>query len=209
MAGKHTPHVATQNPAGSACDPSQWVERYGDTLLGYVMLQVQDQALAEELVQETFLAALQAREQFDRRSSERTWLVGILKHKIVDQFRRSGRQRAAGGLSAEDDPLDEFFDRKGRWKRRPVSWTPDPSALAENLEFWAAFEHCFNTLPERLSEVFALRIVNEAPADDVCKVLAISSTNLWVMLHRARTRLRDCLERTWFKSDRDSYAQLP
>lgn len=169
-------------------DPEVWVEQHGDYLFRYALFRLRDPDLAESLVQETFLAALHSQEKFAGRSSERTWLVGILKHKIIDYFRRSSREQSE----------EEFFNERGYWKVEPEEWRLDPSAVIENQEFWRALTHCVSELSPRLANAFLLREVDGLSSEEVCKTLNISAPNLWVMLHRARLHLRQCLEKHWF-----------
>ncbi|HDZ22145.1 MAG TPA: sigma-70 family RNA polymerase sigma factor [Phycisphaerae bacterium] len=180
-------------------DPEAWVDAHADALFRYALLKVRNSEAAEDLVQETFLAAMQSRESFRGASALRTWLIGILRHKIVDRLRRSARQRTMNG-DVDDNLVDGWFDRKGRWITRPERWQMDPPRLLENREFWQIFQTCLEALPERIGEVFSLRVMTEIDSEEVCKLLDVSSTNLCVMLHRARARLRACLEANWFGS---------
>jgi len=182
-------------------DPEAWVDTHADALFRYALLKVRDSEAAEDLVQETFLAAIQSRESFRGASALRTWLIGILRHKILDRMRQSARQPTMNE-DAYDSLVDGQFDRKGRWITRPGRWQMDPARLLENREFWQIFQSCLEDLPGRLGDAFSLRVMNEIKSEEVCKFLEISSTNLWVMLHRARARLRACIEANWFESKR-------
>ncbi len=169
-------------------------------LLRYALLQLRNPAQAEDAVQETLLAALEGRERFSGRSSLRTWLTGILKHKIIDHHRRSGRERplvSADDDRAEADIVDALFADDGHWREFPADWGSPATAL-ENSRFWKAFELCLQRLPERTARVFTMREVMEMSTDDICQELDITTTNCWVMLHRARLTLRECLQLTWF-----------
>jgi RNA polymerase sigma-70 factor (ECF subfamily) len=154
--------------------------------------------IAEDLVQETLLAAIQAAEHFRGESSERTWLIGILRHKLLDWRRRQGRQQTTGAISEPDEVIDQWFDDRGWWRTPPKGWTVDVNSLIEKEEFWAVFRRCLDGVPERLGQVFAMRVIDETPSDEICKALNLRPTNFWVMLHRARARLRKCLESNWF-----------
>ena len=178
-------------------DPETWVEQHGDYLFGYAMLRLRDPQLGEDIVQETFLAALNARGSFSGRSSERTWLVGILKNKIVDYIRKISRERPVDDVESYID-TEEFFDQDGAWKLKPNEWASDPAVNFERKEFWEAFKRCLTALPSRLHDAFSLREMEGMDSSEVCKVLDISATNLWVILHRARLSLRSCLETDWF-----------
>jgi len=188
-------------------DPARWLEEYGDFLYSMAYLRLHDPAAAEDAVQETLLAAWKSRERFAGLSSEKTWLAGILKKKIVDQLRRAFRdgsnQDPGDGEDIEDAGYYPSGKYKGHWIARegPTAWGDNPQDALERQEFWAVFEQCLGLLPPRLSAVFVLYELEEMPADDICRELGITPTNLWVMLHRARKRLRLCLEQRWFGGD--------
>lgn len=185
-------------------DPSQWLDQHGDYLFRYALLQLRDSALAEDLVQETLLAALESRERFSGASSERTWLTGILKHKIVDCIRR--RMREPAFAQGDEEALkvlaatDVLFDERGEWVNGPRAWG-DPEAALDQRQFWQAFNQCLRNLPKSLAMIFSLREFSEMPTDDLCAELGISASNSWVMLYRARVALRECLERNWLGSE--------
>ena len=175
-----------------------WVDDHAGYLFRYALPRVRDHHAAEELVQETFLAALKAFESFHSKSSPRTWLVGILRHKIMDLFRKLDRRRETESLDEGDPTIDSWFDSKGGWIKPPAQIKADPAARQERADFWVVFEDCLSTLPEPQAEAFTLRVMDGVHSEEICKVLSISSTNLWVLLHRARARLRACLETKWF-----------
>ena len=177
-------------------DPQDWVEKHGDYLFRSALLRVRDPTVAEEMVQETLLAALQARERFAGQSSERTWLVGIMKHKITDHFRRTAREQAGAEGDIGDQENSELFNETGHWRDQsagPKDWG-DPSYALDRQQFWEAMKHCLGELPHRTATVFTLREIDEVPSEEICNLLKITKSNLWVMLHRARTHLRRCLE---------------
>ena len=182
-------------------DPEQWVDEYGDYLYRYALSRLRDASAAEDVVQETFLAAFKGAARFSGQSSEKTWLVGILKHKIVDFIRKASRERAYDDVTLAEDRVDDFFDRKGHWKAGPAEWTVNPRKAFEQREFWAVFEGCLGNLQDRLAAVFTLREIEGMSAEEICKELDITSTNLWVMLYRARNKLKDCLQENWFKAN--------
>ncbi len=177
--------------------PERWVEEHGNALYRYALVRVRDEHISEELVQETFLSALQARERFTGGSSARTWLIGILKHKILDQFRRDARMVAMDddeNSGYEDNSLVESsFSSTGRWSATLSDWG-DPEQAMENGQFWAVLQYCLDNLPKRLARLFVLREIMEGGTEEICKELAITPTNLWTMLYRARLGLRQCLE---------------
>ena len=168
-------------------------------LLRYATLHLRDAGQAEDVVQETLLAALQA--NFSGQSSLRTWLTGILKHKIVDLIRKQSREAPLAG-SADDEQLDDFdvlFDQRGHWNGsdEPQSWQ-QPNAALESRQFWRVYEECASRMPKRVALVFAMREIMDMDIDAICKALSISATNCSVILYRARMSLRLCLDRNWF-----------
>jgi RNA polymerase sigma-70 factor (TIGR02943 family) len=177
-------------------DPDQWVDAHADSLFRYALTRLRQRADAEDAVQETLLAALQAQRTFRGDSAERTWLFGILRHKIVDRIRIAVRDGDVEALPADD--IEHWQASNDHWIRPPKAWSADPATLSENAEFWQHVRACFGALPERQAQVFALRTFDGLEADEICKNIGISPTNLWVLLHRARTRLRACLESSWF-----------
>ncbi len=183
-------------------DPDRWVDDHGDALYGYAMLRLRDADLSAEVVQETFLEALKGQARFLGKSSERTWLIGILKHKIIDLYRRrSRRERASGGDEPQGFEALEFFDERGAWKV-PVGRQPElPDREIERLEFWEVFRACLADLPPNHAEAFTLIELEGLSGPEVCKILEITPTNLWARLHRARLQLRRSLEDRWFRRE--------
>lgn len=187
----------------SLSDPQLWVEQYGDYLFRCALLRVRDRVVAEDLVQETFLAALQAQDRFAGQSSERSWMVGILKHKIVDRFRKDIREQPAEDPAGLEERLEDdgSFDDDGHWKldqTAPMDWPDHPGSVLERKQFWEALQRCVGKLPPKMAKVFTLREVDEVESDTICEMLNVSTSNLWVLLHRARKQLRQCLEINFF-----------
>ncbi len=186
-----------------ATDPEKWLEKYGDLLYRFSVVRVGDRAVAEDLVQETLLSAFEAREQFHGLSSEKTWLIGILKHKIADYFRRTSREiQAADEAGQRSGDEIEIFDRRGHWKTGPEKWKGTPEKILEDKEFWKVLHHCLDGLSPNAKRAFVLREMDGMESGEICKVLGISPTNLWVTLHRARSSLRRCMELNWIKETR-------
>src|SRR3954469_17019759 len=169
------------------------VEAQRSYLLRYARLQLRDEAAAEDAVQETLLAGLAGEAGFGGRSNLRTWLTGILKHKIVDIVRKSGRETSIGS----DEELEALFDARGHWIEFPAPWT-DPDNSLEQKQFFVALEMCLDGLPAKTARVFMLREHMGLETDEICKELGITATHCWVLLHRARMALRRCLELNWF-----------
>ncbi len=184
-------------------DPETWLDQHGEYLFRSAMIRVQDRHLAEDLVQETFMAALQSCGAFCGKSSEKTWLVGILKHMIADHFRRNARELSSGESEHSLENVDDFFTNEGRWADGPIEWNSDPALLYRQKVFIAVFEGCVSGLSARLAGAYILREVEEMCPKDICTVLNISETNLSVTLHRARMQLRRCLEARWFGKKAD------
>ncbi|OAI17563.1 sigma-70 family RNA polymerase sigma factor [Methylomonas koyamae] len=171
-------------------------------LFRYALLQLKDNELADDAVQETLLAAWQSSANFEGKAGLRTWLIGILKHKIADHWRRSAREVVTSDFDQIDNGEDEadedaFFMSNGHWNGGPTTWN-DPEAALKQQEFWAIYETCQNNLPAKMAQVFMLRELVGLEAEEVCQETGISDANYWVTMHRARLRLRECLEIRWF-----------
>lgn len=165
-------------------------------LLRYASLQLRDRDAAEDAVQETLLAALAGAAGFAGRSNLRTWLTGILKHKIVDAIRRASRD--APGPAADAVGLDELFDRTGHWAEPPAAW-PAPEASLEQSQFLVVLEQCLERLPAKTAQAFMMREHMGFATADICKELGLTPTHCWVLLYRARMALRECLQANWFQ----------
>ncbi|HEY8901311.1 MAG TPA: sigma-70 family RNA polymerase sigma factor [Chthoniobacterales bacterium] len=183
----------------SAADPTRWVDDHGDCLFRYAFVRVRTQEVAEDLVQDTLLAAVRTQERFAGRSSERSWLVGILKNKIVDHYRKLGRETTFTDMEFLKDECAHKFVEQGFWNhdRGPHDWK-QADEVAHRDEFWQTMRDCMGKLPQRVADVFSLREMEEVPSKEICRMLSITESNLWVMLHRARMALRECLEMNWF-----------
>ena len=169
-------------------------------LLRVARLQLRDTALAEDVVQDTLAAALTAQESFTGKSSVKTWLTGILKHKIVDAIRRKQRDPVAASTLDEEADLEDFeglFKENGAWVTRPADWG-DPEESLSRQQFFDIVQFCLEKLPPNTARVFMMREVMELTSEEICKELAITANNLWVILYRARMSLRECLEMNWF-----------
>lgn len=194
MTAESAQETGPRTPPG---DASAWLELHGDALYRFARGRVGDRTLAEDLVQETLLAALQARGRFREQSSVRTWLVSILRHKIADAYRRGAASRGRAGDGPAPGILRRFFTDDGFWRRMPSRWK-GPQAELLDAEFHRVLDGCLGELPGPLSEAFAMRALERAEMPEVCERLGLSPGNLRVRLHRARLLLRDCLERKWF-----------
>ncbi|MBK7664147.1 MAG: sigma-70 family RNA polymerase sigma factor [Sterolibacteriaceae bacterium] len=176
-------------------------------MLRFAQLQLRDAGAAEDMVQEALLAAIKHGESFAGRAAFKTWMFGILRHKIVDHIRKSSREIAGADLvdasDADAPDFDALFDSGGFWnpQDRPATWA-DPEASLSEKQFWNVFDACLDHLPEKTARVFMMREFLELETGEICRQLGLSTANCWVILHRARSGLRGCLEHHWFKGAR-------
>jgi RNA polymerase sigma-70 factor (ECF subfamily) len=168
-------------------------------LLKLARLQLRNDTWAEDVVSETMIAALEAAPSFAGQSQVKTWVVGILKHKIIDHFRKAGREVSTDAQveAAEVETFDELFHPDGHRNNMPLDWG-DPEANFNRTQFFEILQMCVDKLPPALGRIFMMREWLEYETAEICKELGITATNAFVMLHRARMRLRECLEMNWF-----------
>ena len=181
----------------NSLNPSEWVDKYSDYLFNYAITRTHSHEIAEDLVQDTFLSALKAKKSFKGNSSERTWLIAILKRKIIDYYRSLSKHKETSSSDTKPFRKSGFFS--GHWlsDKTPSSWNIEKDI--ENHELLEIIKYCLSLLPSKWSACFNLKNLEEIPNKEICKELEISESNLWVMLHRARLQLRECLEINWFK----------
>lgn len=187
----------TTNGETRVTDPAEWVDRYGDFLFNFAVGQVRDTSEAEDLVQETFFAALKSRDRFAGQCSERTWLVSILRHKIYDHLRAKCRHPRLADIRPDTETGVEDMDESLMWLHESAAQCLRPDRRMELQEFRAALELALGNLPTRIAQAFQLYEIEERSGSEICAALNISESNLWVMLHRARTQLRKALAPTW------------
>lgn len=180
---------------------ADWVDQYGSYLYRFALSRVQSPQVAEDLVQETFLAAVKGWERFEKRSSGKTWLTAILKHKIVDFFRKEVRESPSDRIDAVVDATETLFSPKGEWAMAPTPWNIDPGHILEQKEFMIQLQECLSDLPQRMARAFVLREIDGLSTPEICDILSISESNSWVILYRARMALRKCLEVHWGGTD--------
>ncbi|WP_064699526.1 sigma-70 family RNA polymerase sigma factor [Halomonas caseinilytica] len=171
-------------------------------LVSFALLHLRDKTQAEDTVQDTLVTAMEKSDAFSGRSGYETWVFGILKHKLLDALRaqqQSGQWQPMEN-EASDEVVDRLFQRNGRWEQhaRPSAWG-EPEATFENEAFWQVFDACMIGLPDNLARVFSLRELMGLSTRDICREVGIRESNCWVMLHRARLRLRTCIESGWLK----------
>lgn len=175
-------------------------EEHGDVLWRFAMARTRSREVAEEVVQETLVAAIRAHGQFSGLSSARTWLLGIAAHKISDHFRATRREARFSGApqaDGEESGVERgMFDEAGMWARIPGDWGLGGEESAERAEVLGALRACIEELPPSMSEVIWLRELQGMPAEEVCKALGLTATNLWTRMHRARNALRACVEKS-------------
>jgi RNA polymerase sigma-70 factor (TIGR02943 family) len=177
--------------------PEQWVELYGNAMYRYALARLSDPEIAQDLVQEALVAALDAFERFEGKSSIKTWLIAILKRKIVDHFRRAKNLQPVENFDAVIDGIDGMFNDSGHWTVKPNEWDVNPVKAFEQQEFVNILFQCIANMPDRLAEIFMLREFEEMSTVQICDQLQITESNSWVMLYRARMQLRRCLETNW------------
>jgi RNA polymerase sigma-70 factor (TIGR02943 family) len=167
-------------------------------LLRFARLQLRNDAWAEDVVADTMLAALEKPQSFAGKSSLKTWLVGILKYKIIDCLRANTREIASSINSDEDAELEDLlFLPDGHHRNAPYEW-PNPEQSLNSKQFLEVMDMCINEMPPTMGRVFLMREWMEFSTDEICIELTVSSSNVWVLLHRARLRLRECLQIKWF-----------
>ncbi|MBA2613213.1 MAG: sigma-70 family RNA polymerase sigma factor [Bacteroidetes bacterium] len=185
-------------------DPTKWVELYADYLYKFAYYRVNNDELAQDLVQDCFLAALKASETYKGQASEKTWLVSILKNKIIDHYKKaSTRNESPLQLPSYDAPsYDHFFDKNtnGHWRSssKPKDWEATENNF-DTKEFYKVLEGCLQELPEKWKAVLTMSLLDDADSKLVCKEFDLSSSNFWVIIHRAKLQLRACLEKNWLK----------
>ena len=180
-------------PAPARDSVEVWLADHGDALFAYAVKRVRDRASAEDLVQETLLAAMNPSQPFEGRSQVRTWLFGILRHKVLDFWR--ARERATVSLDEElREHVDGMYSPNGHWRREhaPHAWKRHGADSAELVEILRA---CLEKLPPRAAEAFLLRERHGVSVEQLSQEFGTNPTNVWQILSRARAALRECVER--------------
>lgn len=190
----------------NALHPEMWVDRYADVLFNYTITRVNKREVAEDLVQETFFAAYKSKHSFLHEASEKTWLISILKRKIIDYYRKKSTQNELNifDKNTEDGFMNHFFESEsrseGHWTEiaQPAQWNKTFESDLEAGEFSTALKNCLAKLPEKWSAVFVLKNMEDLDSEEICKELNITASNYWVLMHRAKLQLRECLEKNYF-----------
>ncbi len=180
-------------------NPSDWVDEYGDYLYSFAFYRLQNEGLAQDLVQDTFMGALKTKDNFKGTSSEKTWLTGIIKHKIIDAIRKKYKETAIEDRVLDFRAQEDAFNDKGMWKTGPKKWASNPEELLNQKDFLTVVNLCFEQLPERPGRALSMKELDGETTKTICKVLNVTSTNAWVILHRARALMRKCIETKWLK----------
>ena len=189
--------AADRKSGGHSLDPSRWPEQYGEYLVNYARAKVSDHALAEDLVQDTFLAAWKGRKRFRGDCTERTWLTGVLRNKIIDQYRSAARRPTV--READVAISADHMDGGDGWIDSQATESPaaDPVAITEQREFLTVLEQALARLPELAGRAFRMREIQGYSTEEITRVLNITRGNLWVLIHRAKTALRSQLDLAW------------
>lgn len=179
-------------------DPKKWVDLYADYLYNYTITRVSDPDVSQDLVQETFLAGLKSAGNFKGEASERTWLISILKRKIIDHYRKINSNK--GKAEVRMNYTSDNDESGGDWLEQQVADPFDSNAedSMQNNELGLAIQECLSKLPEKQAEVFKLKTIDGMDTEDICNELNITASNLWVIIHRARISLIECLNKSWF-----------
>ncbi len=179
-------------------DATTWVDKYSDMLVSFAYLRLRDREAALDAVQDTFLAALRAKDTYRGEISEKNWLFLILKNKIIDHFRKESKKMITNIDQIENDESNHF-DENGVWKKAsaPESWSASPDSNLESSEFRKILNECISKLKQIQKFVFVLKYLDDKETDEICKEMEISTNNYWVIMHRAKLNLRKCIEQNW------------
>lgn len=187
------------NPSERA---TQWVDDHGDLLFRFAYQRTGSRETAEDLVQETLLSAFKSLDTFKEEASDRTWLMRILRNKIIDQYRKTRtKQKDDEASQKKEVSLDAFFDDTGGWMpdKRPEAWSEQPDEVVEREQLGDALNGCIDKLKGKGASAFRMKYIEDEDAEEICKVLDITPSNYWVLIHRAKLQLRDCLDQSYFK----------
>ena len=181
-------------------DSKRWVEQYANQLFKFAVSRIGNSELAKDLVQDTFLSALKNADGFRGDISEKNWLYTILKNKIIDHYKSKARA-ITSSLNEQLEKMNDYFDEEGNWHSmaKPTHWLVNDLQNIETKEFYGILDSCKKKLNELQHMVFTMKFMDDMNSDNICKELNISSSNYWVLMHRAKLQMRACLEKNWFK----------
>jgi len=188
-------------------DLNRLVDDHGDYLYRFALVKVRSETIAEDMVQETYLAAVKSLESYKGKSTERTWLTAILKHKIMDHYRKYSKEENFDDTESERLGILKYFKRENGWsgfwneKFRPARWNISPEQDLENKEFYEVLEKCLTELPDKIESVFRMRELDGEDSKNVQEIFNLSPNNYWIIMHRARLSLRSCIEINWFRTE--------
>lgn len=186
-------------PTEEELEPENWIHLYGDYLFRFAVLRVRRREIAEELVQEALLSGVKALDGFEGKASVKHWLTSILRNKIIDYLRKE-KKGDREQVQIEDPVVEGHFNSFGIWNTILPDWGSTPHTTLHQKDFYLAVQNCLDKLPPRLGKVISLKVIDQVETEEVCKIMDITASNLWVLIHRARIRLRDCIEKTWYNS---------
>lgn len=177
-------------------EPEKWIDRYSDYLFNYTISRVNDREMAKDLVQDTFVASLKSMKNFKGEASERTWLISILKRKIIDYYRKINSKKGKAEVRIDYNTDED----EGNWLEERVADPFDKTAedTLVNEELGEAIYNCLDTLPTKQAQVFKMKTIQGLDTETICNELNITPSNLWVIIHRARTAMAECMEKNWF-----------
>tara|TARA_R110002073_G_scaffold102317_2_gene232291 strand:+ start:2063 stop:2617 length:555 start_codon:yes stop_codon:yes gene_type:complete len=183
--------------SGHEINPNKWIDLYSDYLFNFTITRVKDRETAQDLVQETFFAGLKSMKNFKGQASERTWLISILKRKIIDHYRKINSNKGKAEVRMN---LNFDGENEGDWLEQRVADPYDKTAEnnLENTELGLAIHNCISKLPSKQAQVFKMKTLLGYDTETICNELGITASNLWVLIHRARTSLASCMEKNWF-----------
>ncbi|WP_291870833.1 sigma-70 family RNA polymerase sigma factor [Maribacter sp.] len=183
--------------ASHQLNPNIWVDQYADYLFNYAVTRVSDSEIAKDLVQETFFAGLKSAKNYKGEAAERTWLIAILKRKVIDHYRKINSKKGKAEVRMN---YSSHSDSEGDWLEEQVAdpFSSTNTNFLENEELGLAIQNCISKLPKKQSQVFVMKTIQGIDTEDICNELGINPSNLWVMIHRARTALMDCLNKNWY-----------
>lgn len=184
--------------SSSKLNPNKWVSNYSDYLYNYALYKVSNQEIAQDLVQDTFMAGLKGAKSFQGNSTEKTWLVSILKRKIIDHYRKETVRKNTSSIDYQS-PFNANGVYKNHWSDEgaPGKWNFDTKNNLEIEEFQQVLALCLSYLPEKWRNAFHLKMMEDMSGEEICKEMDLSSSNLWVIIHRAKLKMRDCIEKNW------------
>lgn len=184
-------------------NPKNWISLYADYLLNYAYFRVRDKALAEDLMQDTFISALKSQHTYNGTANEKTWLTAILKNKIIDYYRSKLSKQSKITDSIDNNTNNDYFNAETSYhwfeKKQPQDWNSTEKSI-ESIEFNTTLVNCMKKMPEKLAAVFSLKYIDDEATETICKEVGITSSNYWVIIHRAKLQLRECLEKNWFNT---------